>query len=218
MVSSPAVDCYSCEQPAINACKRCAKPYCEDHGNATYCADCLRPSSALPSFNLYRGALLTLLIGTAIAVYLILRPPGESNSTPPVVVGKSTPTPTAASGTPQPTVVAQTPEVTPGEASGTPGAGSATPGTPTTDTPAAGTPTTGTPAAGTPTPAGTESPFLVHVVIEGDTLFGIAQANLSPGDDVTSYARAIASLNGIDFNNPNLHIDQKLTLPRPKPQ
>jgi len=207
------VDCYSCDQPAINACKRCAKPYCEDHGNAAYCADCLRPSSALPSFNLYRGALLTLLVGTAIAVYLILRPPGESNSSPPVVVGKSTPTATAASGTPQPTVAAQTPEVTPGEASGTPGGGSATPGTPST-----GTPATGTAAAGTPAPAGTESPFLIHVVVEGDTLFGIAQANLPPGDNVTSYARAIANLNGIDFENPNLRIGQSLALPRPKQQ
>jgi len=208
LVSSPAVDCYSCEQPAINACKRCAKPYCEDHGNATYCADCLRPSSALPSFNLYRGALLTLLVGTAIAVYLILRPPGESNNSAPVVVGKSTATPTASAGTPQPTVAAQTPQVTPSETPGTPGTGTAT----------IGTPGTGTAAAGTPTPAGTESPFLVHIVVEGDTLFGIAEANLPPGDDVTSYARAIAVLNGLDFSNPSLRIGQQLALPRPKPR
>jgi LysM repeat protein len=202
------VDCYSCEQPAINACKRCAKPYCEEHGNVTYCADCLRPSSALPSFNLYRGALLTLLVGTAIAVYLILRPPGESSNSAPVVVGKSTATPTPSAGTPRPTVPAETPQVTPSEAPGTPGTGTAT----------IGTPGTGTPAAGTPTPAGTESPFLTHIVVEGDTLFGIAEANLPPGDDVTSYARAIAALNGLDFNNPSLRIGQKLALPRPQPR
>jgi hypothetical protein len=67
------VNCYACDQAAINACKRCAKPYCDDHGNAQYCADCLKPASALPSFNLYRGALLAMLVGTALAVVLLIR-------------------------------------------------------------------------------------------------------------------------------------------------
>ncbi|HYM14281.1 MAG TPA: LysM peptidoglycan-binding domain-containing protein [Dehalococcoidia bacterium] len=202
------MDCYSCNEPAINACKRCAKPYCEDHGNATYCADCLRPSSALPSFNLYRGALLVMLVGTAVAVLLILRPPGESNGAAPVVVGRSTPTATAASGTPQPTVAAATPGATGTAAGGTPGAN---------QTPAAGsaTPNATTSVA---TPGATVSPFNVHVVVAGDTLFGIAQANLAPGDDLVAFARAIATLNGIDYNNPNLAIGQQILLPKPKPQ
>src|SRR5262245_28771155 len=92
------MNCYSCEQPATNACKRCAKTYCEDHGNATYCADCLRPASALPSFNLYRGALLVMLVGTAVAVFLLVRPPGSTSSSPPVEVAGAGPTATSASG------------------------------------------------------------------------------------------------------------------------
>src|SRR5204863_3284043 len=107
------MDCYSCEQTAINACKRCAKPYCGDHGNAVYCSQCLEPASALPSFNLYRGALLVMLVGTALAVVLILRPPGETKGAVPVVVGKAAPTPTSSRGSTSPTIAAQTPQTTP---------------------------------------------------------------------------------------------------------
>src|SRR4029078_1931865 len=92
----PAVNCYNCEQPATNACKRCAKPYCEDHGNAAYCAACLQPASAMPSFNLYRGALLAMLVGTALPVFLLVRPPGESGDAAPVVVNNARATPTPA--------------------------------------------------------------------------------------------------------------------------
>ncbi|HXK34822.1 MAG TPA: hypothetical protein VNM91_12510, partial [Dehalococcoidia bacterium] len=76
------MNCYACDGTATNACKRCAKPYCDDHGNATYCAECLQPASALPSFNLYRGALLVMLVGSAVAVFLLVRPPGETTSAP----------------------------------------------------------------------------------------------------------------------------------------
>ena len=106
------MNCYACENGAINACKRCAKPYCDDHGNAQYCADCLRPASALPSFNLYRGALLTMLAGTALAVFFIVRPPGEGGSASPVLVGRSTPTVKPSGGTPAATLPAQTPLAT----------------------------------------------------------------------------------------------------------
>jgi hypothetical protein len=105
------VNCYSCGQPATAACRRCAKDYCEEHGNAQYCADCLRPASALPSFNLYRGALLTMLIGTALAIFLLLRPPGETRGAP-VIVGQSTPTPRGSGATPEPTLPPRTPLAT----------------------------------------------------------------------------------------------------------
>ena len=196
----PPVNCYTCEQPAINACRRCAQPYCEDHGNASYCAGCLQPSSALPSFNLYRGALLTMLVGTAVAIILIVRPPGASSGASPVFVGKLTPTATSAGGAAQATVPAVTPQTT-GTAEGT------------TTAEATGTSTAG--VGGTPTVTGTVSPFNEHVVVEGDTLFGIAQANLAPGDDVVKFAQAIATLNNIDYNNPNLRIGQTLLLPKP---
>lgn len=205
----PPVNCYSCEQPAVNACRRCAQPYCEDHGNASYCAACLQPSSALPSFNLYRGALLTMLVGTAVAIILIVRPPGASGGASPVFVGKLTPTATAAGGAEQPTVPAVTPGTT-----GTAAEGTGTPEAAGTGTPeAAGTTTPG--AGATVSVTGTVSPFNEHVVVDGDTLFGIAQANLSPGDDLVKFAQAIASLNNIDYNNPNLTIGQTLLLPKP---
>ena len=86
------MDCFSCANPAINECKRCAKAYCEDHGNAQFCADCLRPASAVPSSNLYFGALLVMLVGTALAVYLIVRPPGDSSGAATVAVEGAGPT------------------------------------------------------------------------------------------------------------------------------
>ena len=177
------VDCYSCANPAINACKRCAKPYCEDHGNAQYCAGCLHPASALPSFNLYRGALLTMLVGTAAAVILIVRPPGEPSGASPVIVGRTAPTPTAAGGTPEATVAARTPQTSP------------------------------TPSAPTATAVPTRAPFIEYIVEEGDSLFLIAQEHVPAGDDVVAYVNAIANLNGLDPNNPSLSVGQKLLLP-----
>ncbi len=200
------MDCSSCDQPATNACKRCAKPYCDDHGNATYCADCLRPASALPSFNLYRGALLVMLVGTALAVVLILRPPGETKGAAPVVVGKSVRTPTVTGGATLPTVAAQTPD-----ASTTP-RGSETPGTASAGV--TGTPSPdGTAAA---KPLGTASAFNAYQVASGDNLLSIAQAHLTPGDNLTDFAAAIANLNGLNPVDPVLRIGQTLLLPKPR--
>jgi LysM repeat protein len=175
------VDCYTCEQHAINACKRCAKPYCEDHGNAQYCAECLRPESALPSFNLYRAALLTMLAGTALAVFLIVRPPGDSSGASQVLVGSTAPTQQPARDR-SPTVAAETPVVT------------------------------RTPR---PTAEPTESPFNEYIIESGDTLYDIAEANLAPGDDLDAFARAIASLNGLNFDTPILTPGDTLLLPKP---
>lgn len=198
------MNCYSCDQTAINACKRCAKPYCEEHGNATYCAACLQPSSALPSFNLYRGALLVMLIGTAVAVFLLVRPPGETKGSPPVVVGKTTATPST--GAPPPTVARKTPPSTVDPSSRTPG-GDETPETTPNATPGANQ---------TPGSSATESPFGKHVIESGDTLFDIAKANLPPGDNPVSFAKAIATLNGLDYDAPILTIGKTLLLPKPK--
>ncbi len=174
------MDCFSCANPAINACKRCAHPYCEDHGNEHYCAECLRPASALPSFNLYRGALLAMLIGTALAVILLLRPPVETRGAP-VIVGQSTPTPAGGAG--DATVAAETPRAT------------STPSTPS------------------PTATATVSPFREYTIQEGDTLYGIAGATISPTDDIDAYARAIAALNNLDFDAPVLRAGDVIALP-----
>jgi hypothetical protein len=195
------VNCYDCERPATNACKRCAHPYCEDHGNAAYCSACLQPASALPSFNLYRGALLAMLVGTALAVFLILRPPGESGDAAPVVVNnaRATPTPSVATDA---TVPAETPIST------------QTAGTPPQD---ATPPVTATSASASATPeiTPTQSPFGEYTVQEGDTLYDIAAARIAPGDNLDAFARAIAALNGIDFDNPSLPVGKTILLPKP---
>jgi hypothetical protein len=176
--------CYACEQPAAIACKRCAKPYCEDHGNQQYCSDCLHPASALPSFNLYRGALLTMLVGTALAVFLLVRPPGDTKGAVPVVVGASSPTATPEGGSDEtPDTSVQTPRPT------------STPSTPT------------------PAPSPTASPFVEYVVQDGDSLFSIAEANVPAGDDLTAYVEAIANLNDIDVNDPVLTVGETILLP-----
>jgi hypothetical protein len=182
------VDCYSCDNPAINACKRCAKTYCEDHGNAQYCNECLQPSSAMPSFNLYRGALLTMLVATALAVFLLIRPPGETDSTPLVEVGDSTATATPSDGeNAAPTLV---------------------PGTPAASSTPVSTPT---PAA---TPVPTEPPWTEYIVQEGDSLFGIAEAHLPPGDDLNAYVAAIAGLNNFSVDDPIIPVGATILLPK----
>ena len=198
------MNCFSCDEPAVNACKRCAKTYCDQHGNATYCAECLEPSSAMPSFNLYRGALLVMLVGTAVAIFLLVRPPGETDGSPPVVVGRSTPTITPVGGgdatqAPEPTSAENTPSVS----DGTVAAGSETPGPEVT------------PPAATPVP--TEDPgeatFREYTIVDGDTLYGIAEATIAPGDDIALYVEAIATLNGWTVDTAELIPGETLLLP-----
>jgi hypothetical protein len=76
------MNCYACANEATSQCKRCGRPYCDAHGDAL-CAECLKPASALPSYTLYRGSLLALLVGTAFALWLLVRPPGGSEESSP---------------------------------------------------------------------------------------------------------------------------------------
>jgi hypothetical protein len=128
----------------------------------------------LPSFNLYRGSLLALLIGSGIAIWLLVQPPGEGSSDTVVLAGT---TPTTF--------------LTPVEETITPTDG----GGPTPTRPAA-TPT----RQGTPTrvpPTATPAP-VVYIVQEGDTLLSIAEANLPPGGTLSLYANRIAQENGLE--------------------
>ena len=84
------MECYACDNSATRQCRRCARVYCEIHGGEL-CAECLNPASALPSFNLYRGSLLALLVGTAVALWLLVQPIG-GGSEPIVVIADITPT------------------------------------------------------------------------------------------------------------------------------
>ena len=84
------MECYACSNEPTRQCRRCARVYCELHGG-DLCGECLNPASSLPSFNLYRGSLLALLIGTAVALWLIVRPPGSGDSRE-VLITQATPT------------------------------------------------------------------------------------------------------------------------------
>src|SRR5688572_17014850 len=152
--------CFACEQEPTQQCPRCGRPYCDDHGEDV-CDACLEPASALPSFTLYRGSLIALLIATGLAIFLILQPPGDDTN--------------AAFG---PTLVTPQPTATVAVAVPTPGPGG-TPGPQTTQQPQ-GTQPAGTPGA-TPTatrPAGTTTPGAgggsgTVTVASGDTLSSI---------------------------------------------
>ncbi len=167
------MECYACDNQASKQCRRCARVYCELHGG-DLCAECLSPSSALPSFNLYRGSLLALLIGTAVALWLIVQPPGSGDSE--VLVTGFTP-----------------------EAIATGEARDATPQPTTSPTSAATSPApTATPGAPTPTPTAEQRTYEVQ---DGDTLLSIAQKTAPPGVSPFDYANQIASANGLGSDN-----------------
>jgi LysM repeat protein len=161
----------------------------------------MQPATGVPSFSLYRGSLLALLIGTALAVWLLVQPTSSEDdpSLRPNVV-----TPTSAAAVGQPTNGAGAPAAT------------ATPSAGTTQTP--GATVTGTRPAGTTTPAatapgGTTTPSAgsgSYTVVSGDTLSGICSAqrpNLANTDCVSS----LRSLNGLSTDT--LSIGQTLRLP-----
>ncbi len=88
--------CFDCDKDATHECRRCGRLYCDEHGDEL-CAQCLKPTGALPSFLLYRGTLLALLLGTVVALWLLLKPPQEASQSTFNIVQ---PTATAAVRTP----------------------------------------------------------------------------------------------------------------------
>ena len=101
--------CYGCANDATRECRRCGRLYCDEHGDEL-CAECLKPAGALPSFLLYRGSLLALLLGTVVALWLLLKPPHENNNTAfnvvePTATATIVRTPTAQATAATPTVV-----------------------------------------------------------------------------------------------------------------
>jgi hypothetical protein len=179
--------CFACEQEPTQQCPRCGRPYCDDHGEEV-CDACLEPASGLPSFTLYRGSLLALLIGTALAVWLILQPPGESASsavapqiitpTEPAVV-QTTATLPAGAATATTPIVQETPLVSPTEPA----------------------------AAATPAPGGTTT----YTVEDGDTLFGIC-SNLSSLDPSECVDRVL-EINSITDSS-TISVGETLTIPQ----
>lgn len=180
------MECYACENEATRQCRRCARVYCELHGG-DLCGECLNPVSTLPSFNLYRGSLLALLIATAVAIWLLVRPPGSGDGEE-VVISNATPTAIA------------TQVQRPTQESETPAAGTTTPS-------ATGTP--GTPVAPATPTAGPQT----YIVADGDTLLGIAERFAPVGVDPLTYAQQIASASGLGSIDTPINPGQTLVLP-----
>ncbi len=114
--------CYACGKETSQRCSRCGNPYCPEHGDAL-CGTCLSPASAAPSGTVFRGSLLALLVGSVLALWLLIRPPGlpgESEKavqplpTQPQASTPLPPLPVTPSPTPQPSPQATpTPTATP---------------------------------------------------------------------------------------------------------
>ena len=188
--------CFACENAPTQQCPRCGRPYCDEHGDDV-CDSCLQPASGLPSFTLFRGSLLALLIGTILALWLLIQPPGGESNAPqsgtvitptPETTGELTPGPAAtliaggspAAGATTAPGISATPEI-----SATPGV-SATPGSPS--------------ASGT------------YIVEPGDTLFSIC-ADVAPSLDSVECVDQIVATNGL-ADASRINVGQELVVPR----
>ena len=181
---SEFLTCFACENEPTQQCPRCGRPYCDEHGEDV-CDSCLQPASGLPSFTLYRGSLLALLIGTILAVWLLIQPPGGESNAPQTG-----------------TVITPTPEVseetTPNPDSTLVLGGSPAPGA--TQEPGASS----TPAG----PTGTGS----YTVQTGDSLFSIC-ANVAPALDADECVDQIVAANDLP-DAATISVGQELVVPQ----
>lgn len=150
--------CHYCDRPAEAECPTCGRLYCPEHGEDV-CLRCLAPASATPSAVAFRGSIAALLVGTAVAIYLVISPPQSKSKADP---GRTVTTST-------PAVVATATPTRPG-ASPTSAATTA-PGSSPTAAPSA-SPSPGGTATSTPSP--TPGGERTYTVQSGDTLSGIA--------------------------------------------
>lgn len=192
-----SLTCYDCEREPTQQCPRCGRPYCDEHGDE-FCGICLHPSSGVPSFTLYRGSLLALLVGTALAVWLLIQPnTGEGQAT----IRPTILTPTAVVGA----GVGTTPQANQTPGATTPAAGTpATGNTPTAATPAAASPTV--PAGTTPTAGGQ------YTVVSGDSLSGICEARRPARLTVAECVEEVRALNNLTSDS--ISVGQVLRLPQ----
>lgn len=137
--------CHYCDRLAEAECPTCGRLYCPEHGEDV-CLRCLAPEAAAPTALAYRGAILSLVVGSLVALFLVIRPPeSEGDGDTPRALATATPS-FLATATPTP----------PGEATAT-----ATAPGPTAAT---------TPSATSSVPA-----EVTYTVQAGDTLSGIAE-------------------------------------------
>jgi len=193
--------CYVCGKEATHRCPRCAKLYCDEHGDEL-CAACQDPASAIPSGTVFRGSLLALLVASILALWLLIQPPGlpggEAGEEAVLPLPTITPAPLDTTPTPTPTAIP----------SATPTATATVSPTPTSEATPSPTPIP-TPEA-TPSPAPTPTPepppFIEYEVQLGDTLSSIAQ---SFGTTIDELVR----VNGLASQDVIISVGQKLLVP-----
>ncbi len=192
--------CYVCGKEATRRCPRCAKPYCDEHGDEL-CAACQDPASAIPSGTVFRGSLLALLVASVLALWLLIQPPGlpGGEAGEEAVLPLPTITPAAlTSPTPTPP---RTPTATP-TASPTPSPSPEATASPTATLTPEATPTP------PPTPTPEPPPFVEYEVQSGDTLSSIAQTFGTTIDE-------LVRLNGLASQDVIISVGQKLLVPNP---
>ena len=176
--------CFACEQEPTQQCPRCGRPYCDDHGEDV-CDACLNPASGLPSFTLYRGSLLALLVGTALAVWLLIQPPGGEGNAPQAG-----------------TIITPTAQV---QINTTPLAGT----TPAANGTAAANPTARPNATATSAPSGGTG---TYTVVSGDSLSSICTKVKPASMTLTDCVDQVKSLNGLSGDN--ISAGQTLKIPQ----
>jgi LysM repeat protein len=193
----PELTCYACEREPTQQCARCGRPYCDEHGE-DFCDVCLAPSSGVPSFNLYRGSLLALFIGAAVAIYLIIQPGSDDTA--------SALRPVEVTRTPVNAGTLTTPAGT-----GSPAAGSPQPTLAPGTTSVAGATSTTRPAT-TTTPGAAQTG--VYVVVAGDSLSLICSDKIRrPGTmTVQECVDQIKSLNSLTSDA--ISVGQQLRVPQ----
>jgi LysM repeat protein len=197
--------CYACDNEPTQQCPRCGRPYCDEHGE-DFCGVCLEPASGVPSFNLYRGSLLALIVGAVLALWLIIQPTGgESSSGPRVVVLTATSAAGAVRATPGVNTTAAAGNATP--AAVTSPVGTSFAGAPTAR---AGTPSTSGTATGS-TPAASPG---TYVVVSGDNLTLICDSKIRKPAGMTNpdCVDQIKSLNALSSDS--ISVGQSLKVPQ----
>jgi nucleoid-associated protein YgaU len=130
------------------------------------------PALALPSYRVYRGSLVALLVGSVFAVWLLLRPVGGDGDAPPAALAAVIASATAQSAARSATA---TPTATPAAATSTPA-----------------------PAAATATATAAAAPR-TYTVKPGDTLYGIAE-QFRGSAGLQEALRRILELNNLSEN------------------
>ncbi len=187
------VQCYACDLEAVAECPRCGVLFCGDHGEAL-CVRCMDPNLALPSYRIYRGSLLALLVGSVFAVWLLVLSPDNADSDGPsgslaevlpratatlVPLVKSTSTPVSAAVVPTPLVARATPEPTPEP---------------------------------TPGPTATSGVAEEYIVQPGDSMTAIVERFIAPGGDEEAFLDRIVEFNEI-VDPSSITIGQVIKIP-----